>query len=231
MIERLHALPAHAVEHHARTGRPLVTLTYAQSIDGSIAAWRGEQTHISGPETKLFTHQLRAVHDTILIGIGTVLADDPKLTARRANGRNPQPVILDTHARFPLNAQLLQHPTHRPWIIVGNADTDRVSALNHAGARVICLAEDGGIDLVTLLEWLGAEGIVSLMVEGGAKVITGFLRSRLVDQYILTISPLLLAGLRGIESLGDAVVYLRIVDYEVQQMGSDLVIWGGLAWR
>jgi riboflavin-specific deaminase-like protein len=230
MIERLNELAARAAEHHARTGRPLVTLTYAQSIDGSIAARHGAQTHISGPETKLFTHRLRSAHDAILVGIGTVLADDPKLTARRAEGRNPQPVILDTHARFPMNAQLLQHPTHRPWIITGKK-TATAASLEAAGARIICLpAADNRIDLGALLDWLGSEGIASLMVEGGAKVITSFLHARLVDQYILTIGPTLIGGVHGVESPGASDVFPRLVDYDVQRMGYDLVLWGNIAW-
>jgi riboflavin-specific deaminase-like protein len=230
VIERLNALPARAAEHCARTGRPLVTLTYAQSIDGSIAAQPGEQTHISGPETKLFTHRLRSAHDAILVGIGTVLADDPKLTARRADGRNPQPVILDTHARFPMNAQLFQHPTHRPWIITGE-DTASTAPLEQAGARIIPLpAPQGHIDLGALLDRLGGEGITSLMVEGGAHVITSFLRARLVDQYILTIGPTLIGGMRSVESLSMMGAFPRLVDYDVQRMGYDLVLWGGITW-
>jgi riboflavin-specific deaminase-like protein len=235
MIDRLNALPARAAEHHARTGRPFVTLTYAQSIDGSIAAQPGKQTHISGPETKRLTHQLRSMHDAILIGIGTVLADDPKLTARRANGRNPQPVILDTNARFPLNAQLLHHPTHRPWIITGKAHPDAIAALEQAGARVHCLSasSEDHPDLIRLLDWLGAERIVSLMVEGGAKVITSFLRARLVDQLILTIGPTLMGGLRGVDSLGseEADSFPRLSHYDVLRIGTDLVIWGDLVWE
>jgi riboflavin-specific deaminase-like protein len=230
VIERLNALPTRAADHHARTGRPLVTLTYAQSIDGSIAAQSGKQTHISGPETKLFTHQLRSAHDTILVGIGTVLADDPKLTARRADGPDPQPVILDTHARLPVNAQLLQHPTQRPWIITGE-DTVSPTALQQAGARIIPLpAPQGRIDLNVLLDWLGGQGITSLMVEGGSQVITNFLRARLVDQYILTIGPTLMGGVRGVEALSMMGAFPRLVDYEVQRMGYDLVLWGDITW-
>lgn len=230
MIERLDALPARAADHHIRTGRPLVTLTYAQSIDGSIAAQPGEQTHISGPETKLFTHRLRSVHDAILVGIGTVLADDPKLTARRAEGRNPQPVILDTHARFPINAQLFQHPSHLPWIITGEG-TASPTALQQASARIIPLpAPQGRIDLGALLDWLGAQDITGLMVEGGAQVITSFLRARLVDQYILTIGPTLIGGVHGVEALSTMGAFPRLVDYEIQRMGNDLVLWGSIAW-
>ena len=95
-------------------GRPVVTLSYAQSLDGSIAARRGFPLQISGTESAQLTHQLRAVHDAILVGIGTVLADDPHLTVRHAQGKDPQPVVLDSQLRFPLGAKLLRERS--PWI-------------------------------------------------------------------------------------------------------------------
>src|SRR5512133_2370683 len=90
-----------------REGRPLVTLSYAQSLDGSLAAQRGTPLALSGPQSMELTHRLRAAQDAILVGIGTVLSDNPRLTVRLVEGSQPQPVILDSHLRFPLNANLL----------------------------------------------------------------------------------------------------------------------------
>ncbi|MCK4899238.1 MAG: RibD family protein, partial [Anaerolineales bacterium] len=87
--------------------RPLVTLSYAQSLDGSIAVRRGSPLSLSSPEAMTLTHRLRAAHETILVGIGTVLADNPRLTVRLVEGRNPQPIILDSHLRLFLDANLL----------------------------------------------------------------------------------------------------------------------------
>ena len=92
------------------TGRPFVTLTYAQSLDGSIARVPGKRLQLSGPEAQAMTHRLRAVNDAILVGIGTVLADNPRLTVRLAEGSDPQPVILDSKLRFPLDANLPTEP-------------------------------------------------------------------------------------------------------------------------
>jgi 3,4-dihydroxy 2-butanone 4-phosphate synthase/GTP cyclohydrolase II len=112
---------------------PRVTLTYAQSLDGCIAARRGEPYLLSGPESKRMTHQLRAAHSAILVGIGTVLADNPRLTARVAGGENPQPVVLDSRLRLPLDARLLQ--TGSPWIATTySADPQRCALLAQAGA-------------------------------------------------------------------------------------------------
>ena len=233
IADRLASLPSLAASHFEQTGRPFVTLTYAQSLDGSIAARAGVQTHISGDETKQFTHQLRALHSAILVGIGTVLADDPKLTVRLVNGSNPQPVILDSHARFPHNAQLLAHPTHKPWIAtINTTELAKVDLLAALGARVIALPADlgGKVDLANLLDWLGSEGITSLMVEGGAQVITSFLKRRLVDQVILTIAPIFIGGLRAVDAFQLDSSFPRLFNTVIEQMGSDFVLWGNIQW-
>lgn len=221
--------------YHARTGRPFATLTYAQSLDGSISSGPGERLILSGSETKQLTHQIRAHHDAILVGIGTVLADDPRLTARLAGGRNPQPIILDSQARIPIQSQLFQHPTHRPWIAVtDSADAIRCQELEEAGATILRLpgSDSGMVSLPDLLTLLGAKGITSLMVEGGAQVITSFLRLRLSNLLILTVAPLLIGGLRGVNHLdpSESQQYPSLKEYAVEQMGDDLVIWGELDW-
>jgi riboflavin-specific deaminase-like protein len=231
VIAWLNGLPERAAAQHRTQGRPLATLTYAQSLDGSITARPGTRLAISGPETKLLTHQLRSMHDAILVGIGTVLADDPKLTARLTGGPHPQPVILDSNARLPLHAQLLQHPTHKPWIITRNsAPREAVEGLRKAGARVIPLGTDsnGRIRLDDLLVFLGAEGLRSVMVEGGAAMITSFLAARLVDVLILTIAPILVGGVRGVNDLGPGEDFPRQAEMHVEKRGNDLVVWGDI---
>jgi len=106
---------AGAQEHVRKHHRPLITLSYAQSLDGSISANRGSPTAISGPQAMRLTHELRAAHDAILVGIGTILADNPHLTVRLVAGKNPQPVVLDSNLRFPPGANLIQEKIH-PWI-------------------------------------------------------------------------------------------------------------------
>ncbi len=101
--------------HLNRPGRPLVTLSYAQDLDGSIAKRRGEPTSISGPESLEFTHRLRAAHDAILVGIGTVISDDPQLNVRFAKGNDPQIVVLDSQLRLPLQSKLLEN-SKKAWV-------------------------------------------------------------------------------------------------------------------
>ena len=106
MINFINSLPAISSEHHGKTGLPFVTLSYAQSLDGSIAARRGEALGLSGPESLRLTHRLRSMHDAILVGIGTVLSDNPRLTVRLVNGQNPRPIVVDSRLRIPLNCRL-----------------------------------------------------------------------------------------------------------------------------
>jgi riboflavin-specific deaminase-like protein len=216
----------------AASGRPVVTLSYAQSFDGSLTARRGTALFLSGAESKLMTHQLRAVHSAIMVGIGTVLADDPRLTARLAGGPDPQPVILDGLLRIPLESRLLRRSDRMPWIVCGPAaPAERRDLLSGLGARVIeiGLGEDGRIDLKRMLTHLYQQGLSSLMVEGGARVIHSFLRERLVDQAVVTVAPVWIGGLPAVEGfLGGADHYPQWDQPVIEQFGRDWVVWGKL---
>jgi riboflavin-specific deaminase-like protein len=169
-IEQLLSL---AEEHTRLTGRPLVTLSYAQSLDGSLTLSRGAPLAISSPETQRLTHQLRAMHDAILVGIGTVLADDPRLTVRLVEGADPQPVVLDSRLRMPLSARLLSG-RRKPWIAC-LPDTDKIQQqqLEMLGAQVLPLpAGVGGVSLPDLLRVFAQRGVVTRLVGCGAQVVT-----------------------------------------------------------
>jgi 3,4-dihydroxy 2-butanone 4-phosphate synthase/GTP cyclohydrolase II len=235
MAHQIDLLPAEAATHRRRTGRPFVTLSYAQSLDGCIAAQPGQPLALSGSQSLILTHKLRAAHDAILVGIGTVLADDPQLNVRLVAGDNPQPVVVDSRLRFPLNANLLQHPP-LPWIATSRQTGEsRQQALEIVGARVLCLPTNakGQVDLAVLLEQLGDLGVNSLMVEGGAGVITSFLSERLVDYMILTIAPTLVGGLSAVNHLEqfDPAHLPRLSNPRSEWMGKDLILSGRLSWE
>jgi 3,4-dihydroxy 2-butanone 4-phosphate synthase/GTP cyclohydrolase II len=223
-----------AAEHRRRTGRPLVTLSYAQSLDGSIAARPGRPFPLSGSQSMALTHSLRAMHDAILVGIGTVLADNPRLNVRLVAGKDPQPVILDSRLRFPPYANLLRNG-RAPWIAASEgADAHRQQALEAAGAKIFRIpSTNGWLDLNYLLEYFKMMGIDSLMVEGGAQIITSFLSSRLVDQIVLTIAPLLVGGLRVVDNFGQPPLqrFPRLRNVSYQRLGEDLVLRGEPDWR
>lgn len=206
---------------------PWVTVAYAQSLDGSIAARRGQPLALSGPEASHLTHRLRAAHDAILVGIGTVLADDPRLTARGVEGAQPQPVILDAHLRTPVAARLFDHPKP-PWIAAtAGAPQDRRARLLEKRASLLEFQPDsqGLIPLEGLLAQLWDRGVRRLMVEGGAKVITNFLEANRVDGIVVTLAPVFVGGLPVLER----PLTREVSDITVERCGKDIVIWGRMA--
>lgn len=215
-----------------RLDRPFVTLSYAQSLDGSITAQRGQPTAISGIESMRFTHQLRASHSAILVGIGTVLADNPSLTVRLVPGQNPQPVILDGQLRCPPDVSLMaRHPI---IATLPTADFARQTQLEAAGAQVWRLPADtnGHVSLATLLPRLKEMGLHSLMVEGGSQVISSFLTTKLLDRVIVTIAPLYLGGLAALSPQTVAAngrLLPTLTHPHYHQLGNDWVLIADVA--
>ena len=210
-----------------RDRKTLVTLSYAQSLDGSIALRRGEPLVLSGAESMRLTHQLRAAHDAILVGIGTIEADNPQLTVRLVEGPSPTPVILDTHLKTSPQARIFQHPK-KPILacLEEEAHSDKADALARVGATLLPVEPDstGNISLSHLLTALTHHGIHSVMVEGGARVIGAFLNQKLVDRVMLTIVPFFVGGLKAIETPMSDSLELRNLSY--LSAGRDVVILG-----
>ena len=211
--------------------RAAITLSYAQSIDGSIAANMGACTRISNAESDIFTHQLRAMHTAIMVGVGTVLVDDPQLTVRHVAGEHPRPVILDSQLRTPVHARLLQRQDVSPLIATTRqASSQREELLTQAGATVLRLGGDDveHVDLVALFDRFLGLGITTVMVEGGASVITSILRAQLADQLVLSIAPRFLGGLHAVSGLGDIDPKQRakITNTCYDSLAGDLIIYG-----
>lgn len=191
-------LQAKAAAYFDRNRLPFVTLSYAQSIDGSIAAADGKPLQISGHRSMTLTHLLRATHDAILVGVGTVLADDPQLTVRLVAGPDPQPIILDTHLRTPPNARCLRNE-RRPWVATAASSVTPTAhaPFQEADSQLLAtnVENNGHIALRPLLEELADRGIHSIMVEGGATVIRSFLQARIAQAALITIAPIFVGGL------------------------------------
>lgn len=233
-MEVIESLVEKADGHLQRIGRPFVTLSYAQSLDGCISARAGEPLAISGSESLVLTHQLRAHHDVILVGIGTVLSDDPRLTVRLVKGKNPRPVILDSRLRVPASARLFSQNGRSPMVVTRDGNSqERCRALADVGATVLTVTPNsrGQVSLHALLERLGQMGVRSVMVEGGSRVITSFLLARLADYAVLTVSPVFVGGLRAVSDLNqsDPKCFLRIKNPGHRWLGEDLILWGDLA--
>jgi GTP cyclohydrolase II len=235
MLRSVRATLARLQEDNRTLPRPAVTLAFAQSLDGCITACQGSSTAISSDQSFFMTHQLRAMHDAILVGIHTVLVDDPQLTVRYAEGENPIPVVLDSRLRTPPTAKLLQQENQQAIIVtLQDASMEREAKLVEAGARVIRMpeAEGGGIRLADLFGWLREQNVNTLMIEGGSKVICSVLAGCLADQLVLTIAPRFFgrSGVRALETLNCAqsVSTPGLTDVEVEQLGDDLVVHGNL---
>ncbi|MBI5589729.1 MAG: RibD family protein [Deltaproteobacteria bacterium] len=217
------------------TARPFILISYAQSLDGSIATLDRRPLKISGSASLMLTHRLRSLFDAILVGIDTVVADNPLLTVRLVPGVNPQPVVLDTHLRIPLESRLLERSDRRSWLAGVKDDASaRTDAVSRAGAEILpCrLNDQGQIDIRHLMGLLFERGIRSLMVEGGARVISSFIRAELADLFIITISPTLIGGLRVIQGQnGCPPSRLTLTQIHYEDLENDLILWAEPAWN
>jgi 5-amino-6-(5-phosphoribosylamino)uracil reductase/diaminohydroxyphosphoribosylaminopyrimidine deaminase/5-amino-6-(5-phosphoribosylamino)uracil reductase len=211
--------------------RPFVTLSYAQTLDGRLATSTGSSQWISAPESLRFSHELRAKHDAIMVGVGTACKDDPRLTVRLVAGQDPLRVIVDSTLRSPLTAAVLTERAAPGTVL---AVTDRAPAAKRdevraLGATVLCLPTNTGgrVDLVALLAALHDRGVGSVLVEGGAGMITALLRARLVDRLVVCVAPKILGA--GIEAVGDLGIReltrtLIMADTSVTPCGVDLIL-------
>jgi diaminohydroxyphosphoribosylaminopyrimidine deaminase/5-amino-6-(5-phosphoribosylamino)uracil reductase len=213
------------------TGRPLVTIKFAQTLDGRIATASGDSRWISSEKFRKRAHRLRAVNDAILVGINTVLADNPQLTVRLVRGRNPSRVILDSRLRTPLDCEIVKTRDVAPVMIATTAQADKkkVSQLRELGVEILEVQPDesGEINLKQLLQELGQRDISSLLVEGGGKIITSFLRQKLADRVVVAVAPRILG--KGIAAVGDLDIVqlrqaLKLTFQKISRAGEDIVI-------
>src|SRR4029077_18917103 len=210
---------------HRTTGRPFVTAKFAMSLDGKIATRSGESRWISGTESRAHGHVLRSAHDAILVGVGTVVADDPELTARIGGSESRQPlrVILDSQLRTPPSAKVVG-----PNTLIATTRTGEVGA---AEILVLDQATGGRVGLGPLLDEFGRRGILSVLVEGGAEVHASFFAEALVDKVQACIAPIIIGGDAapgpvggaGIQNLSDTI---RLHEVDTMRIGDDLWISG-----
>lgn len=216
--------------HYIATKMPFVTVKTATSLDGKTATVTGESQWITGGAAREDVHQLRHEHDAILVGVGTVLADNPSLTTRiKTGGKNPIRIILDHQLRTPLTAKIVTDQEAETWIITSNkAPEDKQKQLSNLGVKVINVAQDN-IDINDLLRILGEKEITSLFVEGGSTVNDSFLQARCINELVSYLAPKLIGGQvaptsfsgTGFSSLKDA---MQLQIKTVTKIGADLKI-------
>ncbi len=213
------------------TRRPAVTVSYAQTLDGRLATANGASQWISCPESLVFAHEMRASHDAVMIGVGTACADDPRLTVRHAPGDDPLRVVVDSSLRLPPTAAVLANKAAKGTVlaVTERAPKARREEARALGARVLKLPEDasGRVDLGALMMVLRKGGVRSVMVEGGAALITSLFYNQLVDRLAVCVAPKILG--RGMEAIGDLgicelVDSIALVDLSVTTLGVDLIL-------
>lgn len=214
------------------TKRPFVTLKAASTLDGKIATHSLDSKWITSEDARRDVHELRSEHMAILVGVGTVIEDDPELTARIPNGRNPVRVILDSSLRLPLDAKVVVDGAAETWIFTSRTyDRSKKEQLEQAGIRIFETSGETRTDVNDLMRILGENGISSLFIEGGGTVNSAFLENRLIDKVVLYFAPKLVGGSnaptflegRGFELMKDAV---DLVDGEFTKIGKDFKFTG-----
>jgi len=216
---------------------PFVILKVAATLDGKIATRDGDSKWISGETSRRFVHKLRNRVDGVLVGIGTVLKDDPQLTARIRGGRDPYRIVLDSWLKIPEEAKVIgTFPSKAIIAATGLAPKDKIEKLEKKGVQILILdSQEGKINLKSCLSKLGEMGITSLLVEGGSRVNGSFLDEGLIDKFLLFLSPRLMGdhqalgifGGRGGSTLQEAVALKEI---KTRRFGKDLLIESDLEW-
>ncbi|MDA8347159.1 MAG: bifunctional diaminohydroxyphosphoribosylaminopyrimidine deaminase/5-amino-6-(5-phosphoribosylamino)uracil reductase RibD [Thermaerobacter sp.] len=214
-----------------RTGRPMVTAKWAAALCGHAAARTGESLYITGPDARRTVHALRAAHDAVLVGIGTVLADDPQLTVRDAPGDHPVRVVLDSRLRTPPDARILTSPGTALICAAEDADPHRRAALEERGAQVLVFPSGPELPLADVLRELGRHDILSVLVEGGPTVLGRLFDEALVDRVSAFFAPLVLGGSDGLAAVGGVgaprpAEGVRLRDVVWQQLGQDIYCSG-----
>ena len=217
---------------HVTTGLPFVILKSALTLDGKSATAEGDARWISSEKSRRYVHKLRSQVDAIMVGVGTVIADDPQLTARIPGGKDPLRVVVDSNLKVPLSAKLL-HVKSKAKTLVATVSNDapRISGIMETGAEiVVCQDKMGKVDLPDLLARLGAMFIQSVLLEGGSTLAGEALRQGLIDKVMLFYAPKLVGGEgpglfagRGVARMEDAI-HLRNIAFT--RFGEDILIQG-----
>jgi diaminohydroxyphosphoribosylaminopyrimidine deaminase/5-amino-6-(5-phosphoribosylamino)uracil reductase len=218
---------------HARTGRPWVLFKSAMTLDGKVATAGGDSKWISGEESRYRAHRWRGECDAVVVGIGTALADDPQLTARRKDvTRQPRRVVFDSLGRVPLSSRLVSDDRQTPLTIIVSRAAPRAAtdALETHGVEVIvATGENEPARVCSALDQLGASGISSILLEGGPHLAGAFLDAGEIDEIRLFLAPLIVGGRtardplegEGVELIADAVKALTL---DCEQVGEDLLV-------
>lgn len=222
---------------HITTGLPFVVAKFAMSLDGKIATKTGDSKWITSEEARHYAHALRSTFDAIMVGINTIVADNPHLTARGCGGRSgigkmqPLRLVVDTEGRIPVNSHVFEPPGEVLVAVATPFDSVRKQELVQAGAEVVEVpARKGSVDIGELLKLLGKREVVTVLVEGGGKVLGSLFDHRLVDKVFAFVSPVIIGGREaasvggnGVDNMAEA---LRLSRVDIKIFGGDILVSG-----
>jgi diaminohydroxyphosphoribosylaminopyrimidine deaminase/5-amino-6-(5-phosphoribosylamino)uracil reductase len=222
---------------HITTGLPFVVAKFAMSLDGKIATKTGDSKWITKEETRKYAHGLRHTVDAIMVGVNTIVADDPRLTAMGCGGRGgigkrqPLRLVIDSKGKVPLHSRIFQPPGEVLLAVVAPFDSAKKAKFTEVGAEVVELPAEGrSVDIVELLKLLGKREIVTVLVEGGGKLLGSLFDRRLVDKVLAFISPIIIGGCQAISVGGDGVdnmaKALRLTRVSIKTLGDDILVSG-----
>ena len=220
-------------------GLPYVTVKWAMSDDGKIATRTGESKWITSEESRKYVHKIRGQMDGILVGINTVVRDDPLLTCRIEGGQNPKRIVVDSNAVLPINSRLLSTINEGEIIVAvcKNAQRNRIEKLEQLGCKIVQTEDiNGRVYLHELFQRLGEMKLTNILVEGGSRVITSVVEGHLADRVMVFIAPFIIGGEgakspvlgMGINKMSDAA---EIDEVEIKRFSNDIVIEGTLKYR
>ncbi len=218
------------------TGKPFVILKLAATMDGKIAAYTGDSKWIGSPVQRKYAHQLRNKVDGVMVGIETVLKDNPSLNVRlgKKTSNDPVPIVLDSKLRTPIESKLLVIHEHSIIATSSLSNSRKIGKLKNLGATILHIKKDksGQINLKELLKRLGKQGITSILIEGGSKVAASALKNKIVDKVVFFYAPKIV-GSEGISMIGELGISnikksLEIKDIKIKKIKDELMIEGYL---
>lgn len=221
--------------HYIQTKTPFVVLKYAMTLDGKLAAVSGDSKWVTGAQARQHVHETRNRIAAIMVGIGTVQADDPMLTCRIEGGRNPLRIVCDSHLRISPDSRIVRTARTIPTLLAAVERNERAAALEAAGLELLmCAQRDGHVDLRDLMAKLGARGVDSVLLEGGAALHYAALEAGIVQSVHAYIAPKLIGGAHakspvggaGIARMADAIA---LQDLRIMQLGEDYLLEGEIA--
>ena len=212
---------------------PFVILKIAQSLDGKIATAAGESKWITSAKAREYVHRLRNEVDALLVGIGTVKADNPSLDCRKKNGKNPYRIIVDSSLEISLNAKALKHSDRKTIIATTKkAPKNKITALEKRGIKVLIIKDQASkVDLRIMMKELGRLNVLSVMIEGGSSIAASALSGKIVDKVLFFVAPKIIGGKDAIPSVGgkspnSLKKALKLINFESIKLGKDILIEG-----